>query len=162
MKYQRCLFGVAIFVLIVVISIVLFRGFIFKQPQVEIKVIHEHPSPINQHQPPVNQHNNTNNNIPYTRRIMSGIPRDYTPVGYLENKEQMYPLYGRASRTNAQRWNYHTITDKLSNIRLPVQSEDGRNCTLDMGCDELYDGHVVTVPGVLVVFHVHVYPKEFF
>jgi len=160
MKYQRsCLKGLTILALLGITYLVLFRGFAFKQPQVEIKVVHQHSPSIPK---TVDQHNNTSNNIPYTRRIMSGIPRDYTPVGYLENEEKMYPLYGRASRTNAQRWNYHTITDKLSNIRLPVQSVDGRNCTLDMGCDELYDGHVVTVPGVSGVFQVHVYPKDFF
>jgi hypothetical protein len=110
-------------------------------------------------------------NIPYMRRIMSGIPRDYTILGYLKpvtvtlfklsDTFEVYPLYGRASRTNAHRWNYHTTTNRLSNVRLPIQSSDGRDCTTDMGCEELYDGHTVRIPGIPSMFQVHLYEKEF-
>lgn len=100
-------------------------------------------------------------NVPYARRIFSGIPADYTVVGYLKNdvSDAVYPLYGRASPTNSSRWNYHTMTDRLSGIKLPVRSTDGRDCTLDMGCDELYDGHTVTIPGFDTLFYVYMYPK---
>ena len=123
-------------------------------------VVHSHP-PCQPLQKPHVQHIQ---NIPYTRRIMSGVPMEYTAVGYLkgDGADVIYPLFGRASPTNSNRWNYHTITDKLSSVRLPVHSTDGRDCTLDMGCDELYDGHTVTIPGFSNIFHVHVYPKTFY
>jgi hypothetical protein len=99
--------------------------------------------------------------LAYRRRILSGVPQTYTPIGYLEQDTRMFPLYGRASPTNAHRWNYHTVTDRLSNIRLPIQSLDGRDCTLDMGCNELYDGDRVRVPGFSDVFTVHTYHTDF-
>ena len=98
----------------------------------------------------------------YSRRLLSGIPKEYTPIGYIhQESETMFPLYGRASRTNVSRWNYHTVTDRLSNIRLPIESMDGRDCTLDMGCNELFDGDQVKVRGLPGVFTVHIYHKEF-
>jgi hypothetical protein len=101
--------------------------------------------------------------LSYQRRIMSGIPKEYTPVGYLQQPgaDSIYPLYGRSSRTNVNRWNYHTVTDRLSNIPLPIQSLDGRDCTMDMGCNELYDGDVVQIKGVTGVFTVTMYPMDF-
>lgn len=101
--------------------------------------------------------------LSYQRRIMSGIPKEYTPVGYLQQtgSDSIFPLYGRSSRTNVSRWNYHTVTDRLSNIPLPIQSLDGRDCTLDMGCNELYDGDMVQIKGVPGVFTVTLYPMDF-
>lgn len=107
----------------------------------------------------------TNHNVPYMRRIMSGVPADYTVVGFLKSlvstNEEVYPLYGRASRTNAHRWNYYTLTDGLSNIRLPIQTSDGRDCTVDMGCEELYDGTTVEILGKAGPFQVKVYHLDF-
>lgn len=99
----------------------------------------------------------------YKRRILSGIPKEYTPVGYLQQlgDNNVYPLYGRASRTNVSRWNYHTVTDRLSNIPLPIQSIDGRDCTLDIGCNELYDGDQVQIKGLTGVFTVTMYHMDF-
>lgn len=102
---------------------------------------------------------------PHRMIIRSGIPREYTQLGYLKgstNDTDIYPLYGRASKTNAHRWNYHTITNRPSNnIRLPIQSSDGRECTLDIGCNELYDGDRVTIPGVPGQYEVNLYNKDF-
>jgi hypothetical protein len=104
------------------------------------------------------------NNIPYMRRIMSGVPAEYTVIGFLKSMlslNEVYPLYGRASRTNAHRWNYYTLTDRLTNIRLPIKTIDGRDCTVDMGCEELYDGTTVEILGKSGPFQVHVYKLDF-
>lgn len=108
--------------------------------------------------------NHNRNNIPYMRRIMSGVPAEYTVIGFLKSIvsiNEVYPLYGRASRTNAHRWNYYTLTDRLSNIRLPIKTTDGRDCTVDMGCEELYDGNTVEIVGKSGPFQVHVYKLDF-
>ena len=112
---------------------------------------------------PPQQQRSSGVHVPYLRRIMSGVPREYAVVGYLHSTTtpQVYPLYGRASRTNTDRWNYYTVTDRLSNIRLPLQSFDGRDCTADMGCDELHDGQHVNIPGVPGSFQVRVYNSDF-
>lgn len=101
----------------------------------------------------------------YNRRIYSGVPMHYTPVGYLKREEDghLYPLYGRASRTNSQRWNYHTLTngiDAHGSIRLPL-FVDKSDCTRDLGCRELYNDDVVTVPGVNGTFRTQIYSSDF-
>lgn len=117
-----------------------------------------HPQQQQQHQPQAPMMSTS-----YKRRILSGIPKEYTPVGYLQQlgDNNVYPLYGRASRTNVSRWNYHTVTDRLSNIPLPIQSMDGRDCTLDIGCNELYDGDQVQIKGLTGVFTVTMYHMDF-
>jgi len=154
MKNRMMNYYASIALILVIGAVFLYRKpgttyIVLKQPQPQL-------NPCPSVSPIVN-----NTNVPHSRRIMSGIPRDYALVGYLKNEETIFPLYGRASRTNAHRWNYHTLTDRLSNIPLPILSMEGRNCTLDLGCDELYDGQIVSIPGLLGSFGVHVYPKEF-
>ena len=105
------------------------------------------------------------NNLAYRRRIYSGVPQHYTPVGYLQREQDshLYPLYGRASRTNAQRWNYHTVAngiDAHGHIRLPVIF-DKSDCTRDLGCRELYNDDAVTVPGVDGTFRAQLYSSDF-
>lgn len=103
--------------------------------------------------------------VEYRRRIYSGVPQHYTSVGYLQREEDghLYPLYGRASRTNAQRWNYHTTAngiDAHGHIRLPVIF-DKSDCTRDLGCRELYNDDAVTVPGVNGTFRAQLYSSDF-
>jgi hypothetical protein len=152
MKRLNCLYFTSI-AFIVIGAVFLYRKPIYI-------VVKQDPLNVNVSSRPTLNSNLNKTNLPYTRRIMSGIPRDYALVGYLKNEETIFPLYGRASRTNSHRWNYHTTTDRLSNIPLPIKSV-GRNCTLDLGCDELYDGQIVSIPGLLGSFGVHVYPKDF-
>lgn len=52
------------------------------------------------------------------------------------------PLYGQASRTRRGRYNYYVIADKL---QLPIMYNK-RNCSAEIGCDELYDGQEVMIP----------------
>lgn len=118
-----------------------------------------------QHTPPQQPIRTIARPIEYRRRIYSGVPQHYTPVGYLRREEDghLYPLYGRASRTNAQRWNYHTTAngiDAHGSIRLPVIF-DKSDCTRDLGCRELYNDDAVTVPGVNGTFRAQLYSSDF-
>lgn len=88
-------------------------------------------------------------------------PPEYAIVGYLESATQgMLPLYARPSPTHRHRYNYHTRNNNEYLIRLPIV-RDGRDCTNRLGCDELYDKDVVTVPGMPDPLTVHMYSKEF-
>jgi hypothetical protein len=88
-------------------------------------------------------------------------PAEYSVVGYLETVTQgMVPLYARPSPTHRHRHNYYTRNSNEYLVRLPV-IKDGRDCTNNLGCDELYDKDVVTVPGIPDPLTVHMYSKEF-
>ena len=85
----------------------------------------------------------------------------YVVVGYLESVAQgMVPLYARPSPTHRHRFNYYTRNSNEYLIRLPI-IKDGRDCTNNLGCDELYDKDVVHVPGIPDSLTVHMYSKEF-
>jgi len=86
----------------------------------------------------------------------------YAIVGYLESVTLagMVPLYARPSPTHRHRFNYYTRNSNEYLIRLPI-IKDGRDCTNNLGCDELYDKDVVHVPGIPDSLTVHMYSKEF-
>lgn len=99
----------------------------------------------------------------------SSSSTSYTTVGYLSSPSSSHlllPLYARRSPTHRSRYNYYT---RLSgehagaDVRLPViHASDGRDCTQTLGCEELYDGDTVRVPGLPVgPFTVHRYAPEF-
>jgi hypothetical protein len=56
------------------------------------------------------------------------------------------PLYGRASRTNRDRWHYWTTTGGENLYSLPVEV-DGRKCEDDVGCNELFGNEQVSILG---------------
>ncbi len=58
---------------------------------------------------------------------------------------RVMPLFATEHPTRRGRFWYHTLTD--GNIPLKVGVTSGsRSCVEEIGCDELYDGDVVTVP----------------
>jgi hypothetical protein len=83
----------------------------------------------------------------------------YTQVGILtsEAREGMIlPLFGRAIHRNRNKWNYYTMADTRNNIKLPV-SRNGRSCTQEYGCDEIYNGDSVYVEGYKDAFTTTIY-----
>lgn len=66
------------------------------------------------------------------------------------------PLYGKPLYRGASKWLYYTETDKLNPIKIPI-TVDGRDCTDDQGCSELYDGSEVTIPSYNGKFKVKIY-----
>lgn len=155
--------------LTVVVTVVLLTVWWSARPPTVIKVITEVPRPphflVGTRPPPQRAQRAPQHNMAYRRRICSGVPQHYTSVGYLRREQDghLYPLYGRASRTNAQRWNYHTVAngiDAHGNIRLPLLV-DKSDCTRDMGCRELYNDDPVAVPGVSGTFRAQLYSSDF-
>lgn len=87
----------------------------------------------------------------------------YSAVGYLQHSatNTLYPLYAQPSPTHRYRFNYHTVTNPNdSHIKLPV-FHNHRDCTERFGCDELYDGNQVTVPGIDGPLSVKMYSRDF-
>ena len=71
-------------------------------------------------------------------------PRQFQQVGLLSSADETLPLYGKASEIYNNRWNYYTSTPGDQIYSLPV-TVNNRDCTEDIGCEELYDNQSVSV-----------------
>lgn len=86
----------------------------------------------------------------------------YKQVGILtrqSGKETILPVFGRPLHSNRNKWQYYTMTDKNNMIRLPI-SKNGRSCTNEYGCDELFNGDNVYVEGYKDAFNVTIYEND--
>ena len=66
------------------------------------------------------------------------------------------PLYGKPTYRGSNKWLYYTETDKYNPVKIPI-TVNNRDCTDDIGCDELYDGGEVVIPSYNGVFKVKIY-----
>jgi len=93
-----------------------------------------------------------------------GVDTNYRQLGILtrtnENnrKETILALLGRPLITNRCKWQYYTMETK-NNIKLPIIS-NGRSCTNEQGCDELYANDVVYVEGYNEPFKITMYDNN--
>lgn len=90
-----------------------------------------------------------------------GVDETYRQMGILtplngKNGATILPLMGRPLITNRDKWQYYCINDKERGIKLPV-SHNGRSCTNEYGCDNLYNGDTVFIEGYNDTFKVTVY-----
>lgn len=91
-----------------------------------------------------------------------GFDTNYRQVGILtriNGKESILPLLGRPLHTNRNKWQYYTMSDKNTSVKLPV-SKSGRSCTNEYGCDELYNGDSIYVEGYNDAFKVTIYENS--
>lgn len=88
---------------------------------------------------------------------------NYRQIGILTridiNKEMILPLMGRPLITNRDKWNFYTMSDRNSMIKLPIKFK-GCNCSADIGCDDLYTGDIVNVEGYSGSFKVTTYEND--
>ena len=88
-----------------------------------------------------------------------GFDDAYRQVGLLtrvNGKETILPLMGRPLHTNRNKWQYYTISDQNQGIKLPV-SRNGRSCTNEYGCDDLFNSDTIYVEGYKDAFKVTMY-----
>lgn len=104
----------------------------------------------------------------FSSRIPVNVPTqsfdtNYRQIGLLTrlggNKEMILPLMGRPLITNRDKWNFYTMSDKNNMLKLPIKFK-GRNCTADLGCNDLYTGDVVKVEGYNDDFKVTTYEND--
>ena len=69
------------------------------------------------------------------------------------------PLFGKRTYGNSNQWNYYTASDSNHQIKIPL-TLNGKNCTDDLGCQEIYDGDNVTVTGYSSEFKVNLYSLD--
>jgi hypothetical protein len=71
-------------------------------------------------------------------------PKRFQQIGLITSATETLPLYGKASEIYNNRWNYYTSTPGQQIYSLPV-TVNNRDCTEDIGCEELYDNQSVSV-----------------
>lgn len=72
------------------------------------------------------------------------------------NDSNILPLFGRPTFNGSNKWNYYTSSDKFQNFKLPI-TIDGRKCDNDLGCNELRDGDMISIPSYNGRFRVEIY-----
>lgn len=89
----------------------------------------------------------------------SGYDLDYKQIGILtrtNGEETIIPLFGRPVHGNRNKWEYYAMKDGNTMIKLPV-SNNGRSCSNEYGCDEIYNGDNIYIEGYKDLFSVTVY-----
>ena len=66
---------------------------------------------------------------------------------------------GRPMYSNRQKWQFYTLSDKNNSVKLPI-SKNGKSCTGDYGCDELFNGDSVFVEGYNDAFKATIYENN--
>ena len=96
-----------------------------------------------------------------------GIPNDYQQVGILTRSnhvagEMILPLMGRKHMSGRDKWQYYTISGSGNlNTKLPI-SVNGKSCTGEYGCDDIFNGDIVYVEGYNDTFRVTMYENNMF
>lgn len=74
-------------------------------------------------------------------------PEAYQQLGYIKSEEQLLPLFGRRTGRSNDRYNYYTRTDSYNPIQVPI-TVNKRDCSEDLGCEELFGGESVQIRGL--------------
>ena len=91
-----------------------------------------------------------------------GVDAPFRQVGILTRNnggETILPLMGRPLQTNRDKHQFYTMNDKNHMIKLPI-SKNGRSCTGEYGCDDLFNGDTVYVEGYKDSFKVTMYESN--
>jgi hypothetical protein len=73
-------------------------------------------------------------------------PSSFQQVGLLMGGTETFPIYGKPSYAYRDRWNYYTTTQGEQMYPLPISNGD-RDCTEDIGCNELYGNEDLSILG---------------
>lgn len=90
------------------------------------------------------------------------VDTEYRQVGILTRMggaEMILPLMGRPLYTSRDKWNFYTMSNENSMVKLPITFKN-KSCTDEYGCDNLYNGDVVYVQGYNDTFKVTMYDNQ--
>ena len=95
-----------------------------------------------------------------------GTNMEYQQVGILtrahSNNDMILPLMGRRNLAGRDKWQYYTISNTGNlNTKLPI-SVNGKSCTGEYGCDQVYNGDIVYVEGYKDTFIATIYENNLF
>jgi hypothetical protein len=71
-----------------------------------------------------------------------------------KESNQVIPLHGRQTYARSSRWNYYTVLD--SGVQIPIMMDD-KNCTSELGCEELFDDDVIEIPDLGASYTLRLY-----
>jgi len=120
-----------------------------------------------------NQNQNQNQNQtndplsnPYVPPLRNNITRssetNYKQIGILTRNNEILPLMGKRKMTSRYKWQYYTIIGGGNGnlqTKLPV-SVNGKSCTGEYGCDEIYNNDTVYVEGYKDIFVATIYENN--
>jgi len=164
--------------LIFLIMVVLFGVFLFNKIR-ENKIVVMPQAPITQpknnpesvfydpHTIPLRDNRPFPNNSTDPRGIpinvkTQGFDAPFRQIGILTRNnggETILPLMGRPLQTNRDKHQFYTMNDKNHMIKLPV-SQNGKSCTGEYGCNDLFNGDTVYVEGYKDSFKVTIYESN--
>jgi hypothetical protein len=90
------------------------------------------------------------------------VDTDYRQIGILTRvggQEMILPLLGRPLHTSRDKWNFYTMSNENSMVKLPITYKN-KSCTDEYGCDNLYNGDIVYVQGYNDTFKVTIYDNQ--
>jgi len=93
---------------------------------------------------------------------VGAVDTSYRQMGLLtplNGSGKILPLMGRPLFTNRNKWQYYTMSDQNNSVKLPIV-RNGRSCTNEYGCDELYNGDTVYVEGYNQAFKITIYDND--
>jgi len=108
---------------------------------------------LNPYAPPLRMPINVSTNV-------GAVDASYRQVGIMtptNTKNKVVPLMGRPLFTNRDKWQYYSINNH--NVKLPL-SRNGKSCTNEYGCDQLFSGDTVYVEGLNEAYRVTVYDSD--
>jgi len=95
--------------------------------------------------------------VPINIHTSSKPPTSYDQVGILTKGETILPLYGR--QIGRDKKQYYTLTNTSGvQTKLPV-SVNGKSCTGEYGCDEVFNNDNFFVEGYKDTFSATIYEK---
>ena len=150
-----------------------FTGYWFKeavcaqQTPVQLSLQHHqgpaHPSPVYNPRPVDSYTRLPDDTLlnPYVPPLRLSVPdsRNYHQIGILKSKERndvVIPLMARSINMKRDMWNYYTLHERNTLVKLPVVSKS-KSCTDERGCEALDTGDVVLVEGYKDLFVVTLY-----
>ena len=121
---------------------------------------------LNPYAPPLRDqrvimNNDVRGGIPINVATQS-VDTNYRQVGMLtrlNGPETILPLMGRPLYTSRDKWNFYTMSNENSMVKLPITYKN-RSCTDEYGCDNLYSGDMVYVQGYNDTFKVTMYDNQ--
>ena len=75
------------------------------------------------------------------------------------NSSQILGLYGKPIYPGSNKWSYYTASDGHNSIKMPL-THNGKKCDGTYGCDELYDGDIISIPSYNGNFKVNIYDYD--
>lgn len=93
-----------------------------------------------------------------------GNPTAYVLIGTLyrtdensKDSNQVLPLYGRQTYARGYRYNYYTVLESGVRVALVIS---GKNCSEELGCEEIYEDDTVNMAELKAAFKVRMYKEN--